>query len=108
MACKIDQEVRRLIDEAHDEAKRILEDQRQRLEVIAKILVERETVDKEELLNLLEGEPQAVYDSFLEDQKAKQEALVAKEAGDGSGGRRLLGKRVSKPSSSPKPEVQPE
>ncbi len=108
VAFKIDQEVRRLIDEAHDEAKRILEDQRRRLEVIAKILVEKETVDKEELLELLDGEPQAVYDSFLEEQKAKQDALIAKEAEEESAGRRLLGRRAPKPTPPPKPEVQPE
>jgi cell division protease FtsH len=108
VAYQIDQEVRRLIDEAHDEARRILTEQRDRLEVIAKILVDKETVDKEKLLELLEGEPQEVYNRFLEDKKADEEALVAKEEADEAESRRLSGKRAPKQATPSKPEVQPE
>ena len=108
VAYQIDQEVRRLIDEAHDEARRILTEQRDRLEVIAKILVDKETVDKEKLLELLEGEPQEVYNRFLEEKKAGEEALVAKEQGEEAESRRLRGKRAPKQATPSKPEVQPE
>ena len=108
IAYKIDQEVRRLIDEAHDEARRILTDERERLEVIARILVEKETVDKEELLELLEGEPGDVYERFVEEMKSEDAALVAKERADEADRRRLRGRRAPKPTVPPKPEVQPE
>jgi len=111
VAYQIDQEVRRLIDEAHQEAKKILTDQRERLEMIAKILVDKETVDKEELLELLEGEPQEVYQRFLDEKKAAEAARVAKEQAEEAESRRLRGRRTPKPSSpsaTPKPEVQPE
>jgi cell division protease FtsH len=111
VAFQIDQEVRRLIDEAHEEARKILTEQRDRLVMIAKVLVDRETVDKDELLELLEGEPQEVYARFLEEKKAEEATRVAKEQAEEAESRRLRGRRTPKPGpspSAPKPEVQPE
>ncbi|MGH3117153.1 MAG: ATP-dependent zinc metalloprotease FtsH [Gaiellales bacterium] len=55
VAFEIDSEVRRLIDEAHDEALEILEAERRKLDEIAAALIERETIEKEDLINILEG-----------------------------------------------------
>ncbi|MHB1017295.1 MAG: ATP-dependent zinc metalloprotease FtsH [Coriobacteriia bacterium] len=55
IAFEIDKEVRRLIDEGYDAAHRILTERREQLELMADVLVERETVDKEELEALLDG-----------------------------------------------------
>ncbi|HEY7283447.1 MAG TPA: ATP-dependent zinc metalloprotease FtsH [Actinomycetota bacterium] len=55
VAFEIDSEIRRLIDEAHDEALEILTDHRQHLDKLADVLIERETIDKDELVELLEG-----------------------------------------------------
>jgi cell division protease FtsH len=55
VAYQIDQEVRRLVDEAYKRARKILEENRERLETIARTLIEKETLEKEELLALLEG-----------------------------------------------------
>jgi cell division protease FtsH len=55
VAFEIDSEVRRLIDEAHDEALDILKDNRAKLDEIAAALIERETLDKEDLEAILEG-----------------------------------------------------
>ncbi len=55
VAFEIDTEIRRLIDEAHDEALEILTKHRAKLDQIAAALIERETIDKEELAALLEG-----------------------------------------------------
>jgi cell division protease FtsH len=49
VAFEIDQEVRRLIDEAHDVALDILTQNRDKLDALAKLLVERETLDREEV-----------------------------------------------------------
>ena len=109
VAFQIDQEVRRLIDEAHQRAEEILKDQRDRLDVIAKILVEKETVDKDELEGLLDGDPKDVYERFLEEKKAKDALVAASEKQDQHpDGRKLRGKKVPKPAPSPKPEVLPE
>jgi cell division protease FtsH len=55
VAFEIDTEVRRLIDEAHDEALEILQAERPKLDEIAAALIERETIDKEDLIRLLDG-----------------------------------------------------
>jgi cell division protease FtsH len=55
VAFEIDSEIRQLIDRAHDEALEILTEQRPKLDVIAATLIEKETIEKEQLVNLLEG-----------------------------------------------------
>ena len=50
VALEIDQEVRQLIDEAHDVALDILTENRERLDTLAGILIEKETLDREEVL----------------------------------------------------------
>ncbi|MGE5226860.1 MAG: ATP-dependent zinc metalloprotease FtsH [Planctomycetaceae bacterium] len=49
VAFEIDQEVRQLIDEAHDVALDILTDHRAKLDALADLLVEHETLDREEV-----------------------------------------------------------
>ncbi len=49
VAFEIDTEVRRLIDEAHDEALEILQENRHKLDELASILVERETMEREDV-----------------------------------------------------------
>jgi cell division protease FtsH len=53
VAFEIDTEVRRMIDEAHDEALDILQERRAKLDQIAAALIERETIDKEEVEQIL-------------------------------------------------------
>ena len=48
-AREIDEEVRRLIDEATDEARTLIETNREKVELLAKLLVERETVFAEDI-----------------------------------------------------------
>jgi cell division protease FtsH len=55
VAFEIDSEIRRLIDEAHDEALEILTEHRESLEALAGALFERETLEKEEVQQILEG-----------------------------------------------------
>jgi cell division protease FtsH len=105
VAYEIDQEVRRLIEEAHQEAQRILTDQRNRLDVIARILIDRETVDKDELSELLEGDPDEVLAKFLAEKKKEEEEQAAKPVERVA---KLKPRKVPKPEAPPKPEVQPE
>ncbi|MGH9182875.1 MAG: ATP-dependent zinc metalloprotease FtsH [Acidimicrobiales bacterium] len=57
MAARIDAEVRSLIEGAHDEAAEVLRQHRQTLDRLADALVERETLDTPELLEIFEGLP---------------------------------------------------
>jgi cell division protease FtsH len=57
VAFEIDNEVRRLIDEAHDEALDILQDRRAKLDELAGLLIERETLEREEVERFLADIP---------------------------------------------------
>ena len=54
-ARKIDHEVRRLVDEGYEEARRILTEHKDDLEVLAQGLLEFETLTGEEIKDLLKG-----------------------------------------------------
>src|SRR5207253_6400767 len=55
IAREIDDEVRRIIETAHQRAKDILTEHQQDLTKLSEILVKRETIEKEEFLALLDG-----------------------------------------------------
>jgi len=86
----IDQEVRRLIEEAESHAKRILTEHLDDLHTIAKALLEYETLSNDEISQVLRGDPVVRDDTG--------------GAGSGSDRRR----RASVPSSGPAPGANPE
>jgi cell division protease FtsH len=51
-AAAIDAEVQRVIQECHDEARRLLQEHRAALDALARALLERETLDEEEILEV--------------------------------------------------------
>jgi cell division protease FtsH len=55
IAREIDDEIRRIVEAAHQRAKDILSEHRERLTAISEVLVKRETIEKEEFEALLEG-----------------------------------------------------
>jgi cell division protease FtsH len=57
MAQEIDEEIFRLIDDAHQRAAKVLLEHQAALHEIAAILIEHETIDKEQFERLLHGEP---------------------------------------------------
>jgi cell division protease FtsH len=58
VAREIDDEIRRIIEEAHDMAHKVLREHMDELHRISQILIERETIDKDQFLRLLNGEPE--------------------------------------------------
>jgi len=86
----IDQEVRRLIEEAESQARRILTEHLEDLHTIAKSLLEYETLSNDEISTILRGEPVVRDDTG--------------GAGPGPDRRR----RTSVPSSGPAPGANPE
>jgi len=55
IAREIDSEINRVIEDAHTRARRVLEEHVDELHRLSTILVERETIDKDQFLKLLEG-----------------------------------------------------
>ncbi len=55
VAAAIDEEVRRLIEEAYDKARTILQEQRDALERVVSALMERETLNREAFVAVVEG-----------------------------------------------------
>ena len=58
MAREIDDEIRRVIEEAHETALQVLRDHMEELHNLSAILIERETIDKDQFERLLAGEPE--------------------------------------------------
>jgi cell division protease FtsH len=56
VAREIDEEIRRVIEEAHDRATRVLQEHMEELHRTSAILIERETIDKDQFERLLAGE----------------------------------------------------
>jgi cell division protease FtsH len=56
VAREIDDEIRRIIEEAHEHATRVLKEHIEELHRISLILIERETIDKDQFERLLAGE----------------------------------------------------
>jgi cell division protease FtsH len=55
IAREIDDEIRRVIEAAHTRARQVLEEHMDELHRLSSILVERETIDKDQFLRLLDG-----------------------------------------------------
>jgi cell division protease FtsH len=55
IAREIDDEIRRIVENAHVQAKEILHERRQALSLLSEILIKRETIEKDEFEALLEG-----------------------------------------------------
>jgi cell division protease FtsH len=70
IAYEIDKEVARLIDDAYDKARSILTERREQLDLMTEVLIDRETVDKDELEALLENK----WDEFLKKEAAEKAA----------------------------------
>src|SRR5213596_2955325 len=76
IAREIDDEIRRVIEEAHTRARQVLEQHMEELHRLSAILVERETIDKDQFLRLLDGaaEEDVFPDEAAEEEPAKPQA----------------------------------
>jgi cell division protease FtsH len=54
---KVDTEIRRIIDEQYALARRLIEDNREKVEMMAKALLEWETIDAEQINDIMDGRP---------------------------------------------------
>src|SRR5918997_1833339 len=75
-ARKIDNEVRRLVDEGYEEARRILTERQDELETLAQGLLEFETLNGEEIKNLINGKRPVREDPSDESQSPPRGSAV--------------------------------
>jgi len=88
VAREIDDEIRRIVEEAHQTAKDILGERREQLDTISKILLERETIEAEEFVALLEGKSEDEVFADEEEAEEKPEAPADAEKGTSREGAR--------------------
>ena len=55
IAREIDDEIRRIVEEAHQTARQVLEEHRESLDMTSEILLKRETIEREQFIELLAG-----------------------------------------------------
>jgi cell division protease FtsH len=88
IAREIDDEIRRIVESAHQTAKDLLTENRDNLDTISKILLKRETIDAEQFIALLDGksedevfvddeEPTPPVEPAREPERAQREGPVA-------------------------------
>ncbi|HEV2752267.1 MAG TPA: cell division protein FtsH, partial [Solirubrobacteraceae bacterium] len=72
IARDIDEEIRKIVESAHTRAVEILRERREGLDLTSKVLVKRETIEKQEFVALLDGK--AEEEVFGPDQPSQEEA----------------------------------
>jgi cell division protease FtsH len=59
-AIEIDEEVKRIVSENYEKAKKLISDRRETLDLLTKALLEKETLDGSEVEAIVNGQPAAV------------------------------------------------
>ncbi len=80
LARTIDSEIRRIIEEAHQRARDILTEHRAALELLSQILLKRETIERDEFIGLLAGEPEDVVFAERDAKAARAAAELERES----------------------------
>ena len=88
VAREIDDEVRRMVEDAHQTSKDILSEHREQLDTISRILLERETIEADEFIALLEGKPEEEVFTDEEEEAKPPEAPPVEEKGTAREGAR--------------------
>ncbi len=77
IAREIDDEIRRIVESAHQTAKDLLTERRENLDTISKILLKRETIDAEQFIALLDGKSEE--EVFVDDEEPTPPVEPARE-----------------------------
>jgi cell division protease FtsH len=81
VAREIDDEVRRMVEDAHQTSKDILSEHREQLDTLSRILLDRETIEADEFIALLEGKPEDEVFAQDEEEAKPPEAPAVEEKG---------------------------
>jgi cell division protease FtsH len=99
VAAKIDSEVRRLVEEAHEEAREILLKYREKLDLMVASLLEKESLEKEEVAEILAEVAKQSPSNPLERTRLRREAR------DGGEPQEVTPERKRLPLPRPKPRL---
>jgi len=84
----IETEVQRIVEEAYRDASRLLKEKEIELHLLANALLQYETLDKQEILKVIKGEPLLEKDAKLKKRKRSKSRKRAKERGRREGTKR--------------------
>ncbi len=87
----VDEEVKRILDEAHERAHAVLDENKDLLESIAQALLERETLNRDDVEALARGEPLAPLPDLKDDEAPKLPQQPAPQPGKAPRGFGLAG-----------------
>jgi len=65
VATQIDREIKIIIDRAYDRAREVIANHRDKLDRVAELLMEKETIDRTDLANIVDGAPKAEAESVV-------------------------------------------
>jgi cell division protease FtsH len=102
IAREIDDEIRRIVEDAHQTARGILSENRDQLDRISKILLERETIDADQFVKLLDGA--AEEDVFTDEEPEPP----AEEPSEGEKVQRGIAQEGPRPITPPRPGLAAE
>ena len=102
IAREIDDEIRRIVEDAHQTARGILSENRDQLDRISKILLDRETIDADQFVKLLDGA--AEEDVFTDEEPEPP----AEEPGEGEKVQRGSAQEGPRPITPPRPGLAAE
>ncbi|MEA2461502.1 MAG: cell division protease FtsH [Actinomycetota bacterium] len=103
VASKIDSEIRRFVEEAHDEAREIITKHRDKLDLMVERLLEKEVVEKEEVAEIFAEVAKQSPNNPLERTRIRREDRDRADLDSQSKGSSEERKRISRPT--PKPRL---
>ncbi|MBI1859076.1 MAG: ATP-dependent metallopeptidase FtsH/Yme1/Tma family protein [Candidatus Melainabacteria bacterium] len=77
IATKIDSEMKNIISRLYDDCKRLIVEKRKHLDALAQVLLEKETIDKDEFREIVEQVDKGTFVAFRKQQKKEKEELIS-------------------------------
>ena len=80
VAARIDEQVEKIIREAHEKARKLLSENKNLLETMARLLIEKETIYQDEVDLIMEGKDVATITAFMESKEKERKENPFKRA----------------------------
>jgi len=77
IATKIDSEMKNIISRLYDDCKRLIVEKRKHLDALAQVLLEKETIDKDEFREIVEQVDKGTFVAFRKQEKKEKEESIS-------------------------------